>query len=64
MRVTPIVEIYCFKMRLYHMSGRLNVIAVGRLVETTARIEKLILYSRKHHFFLIHLFKINNSKVV
>ena len=46
------------------MSGRLNVIAVGRFVETTARIEKTILYSRKYHFFLIHLFEISNSKVV
>ena len=46
------------------MSGKLNVITVSRLVETTARIEKIILYSRKHHLDLIHLFKIDNSKVV
>ena len=50
------------------MSGKLDVITVGRLVETTARIDKIIPYSRKHHkeyiCFLIHLFEINNSKVV
>ena len=51
-------------MMLHHMSGKLNVITFIRLVGTMARIEKIILYSRKHHLFPIHLFKINNSKVV
>ena len=37
-------------MRLYDdMSGKLNVITVTGLVESTARIDKIILYSRKHH---------------
>ena len=31
------------------MSGKLNVITVIRLVESTANIDKIILYSRKHH---------------
>ena len=50
------------------MSGKLNVITVIRLVKNTARIEKIILYSRKHHkeyiYWLIHLYEINNSKVL